>query len=84
MHACSAAKRFLTLCNPIDYGPLGFSMGFSRQQYWSGLLFPPLGDLPDSRIESMSPVSPALASGFFTTESPRKPQHWVCVNGLNI
>ena len=34
------------------------SMGFSRQEYWSGLPFPPPGDLPDPRTE---PVSPALA-----------------------
>ena len=48
------------------------SIGFPRQEYWSGLLFPSPGDLPDSRIE---PESPALASTFFTTESPGKPQH---------
>ena len=35
------------------------SMGFSRQEYWSGLPFPP-GDLPDPGIEPVSPVSPAL------------------------
>ena len=39
------------------------SMGFSRQEYWSGLPFPSPGDIPDPGIESMSP---ALASGFFT------------------
>ena len=33
------------------------SMGFSRQEYWSGLLFPPPGDLPDPGIK---PTSPAL------------------------
>ena len=41
------------------------SMGFSRQEYWSGLPFPPPGDLPDPGTE---PVSPALAGRFFTTE----------------
>ena len=46
------------------------SMGFPRQEYWSGLPFPSPGDLPDPRIEPMSPASPALAGGFFTT-SPR-------------
>ena len=40
------------------------SMGFSRQEYWSGLPFPTSGDLPNSRIE---PGSPALAGGFLTT-----------------
>ena len=47
------------------------SMGYSRQEYWSGLPFPSSGDLPDPGIE---PVYPALAGGFFTTESPGKPQ----------
>ena len=45
-------------------------MGLSQQEYRSGLPFPPPGDLPDPGIESMSPASPALASGFFTTEPP--------------
>ena len=36
------------------------SMGFSRQEYWSGLPFSPPGDLPDPRIQPTSPVSPAL------------------------
>ena len=45
------------------------SMGFSRQEYLSGLPFPPAGNLPDLRIE---PMSPALAGGFFTTQPPRK------------
>ena len=36
------------------------SMGFSRQEYWSGLPFPPPGDLPDPGIEPMAPGSPAL------------------------
>ena len=35
-------------------------MGFSRQQYWSGLPYPSPGDLPDPEIEPMNPVSPAL------------------------
>ena len=42
-------------------------MGFSRQEYWSGLPFPPPGDLPDSGIE---PSSPAWAGRFCTTEPP--------------
>ena len=46
------------------------SMRFSRQEYWSGLPFPPARDLPDPGIE---PESPALAGGFFTTEPPGKP-----------
>ena len=42
-------------------------MGFSWQEYWSGLSFPPLGDLPLPGTEPQSLVSPALAGGFFTT-----------------
>ena len=42
-------------------------MEFSRQEYWSGLSFPLPGDLPDPGVEPMSPASPALAGGFFTT-----------------
>ena len=49
-------------------------MEFSRHDYWSGLPFPPLGELPDPGIEPMSPVPPALTGGFFTTTvPPRKP-----------
>ena len=46
------------------------SMGLPRQEYWSGLPFPFLGNLPGSEIE---PLSPALAGEFFTTEPPGKP-----------
>ena len=68
MQACSAAQFCQTLCDPMDQAPL--SMGFSRQEYWSGLPFPPRGDLPDPGME---PTSPALTGGFFTTKPPRKP-----------
>ena len=56
-------KSCLTLCNTWTVAcqaPL--SMGFPRQEYWSGLSFPPSGNLTDPGIE---PASPALASGFF-------------------
>ena len=46
------------------------SMGFSRQEYWSGLPFPSPGDLPDPGIE---PGSPALESDALTSEPPGKP-----------
>ena len=45
-------------------------MGCPRQEYWSGLLFPSPGNLPDPGIE---PVSPILPGGFFTTEPSGKP-----------
>ena len=46
------------------------SMGFSRQEYWSGLPFPPPRDLPDPGIET---TSPALTGRFFITVLPKKP-----------
>ena len=45
------------------------SKGFPRQEYWSGLPFPSPGDLPHAGIEPSSPMSPALAGGFFTTSA---------------
>ena len=45
------------------------SMGFFRQEYWSGLPFPSAGDLPDPGIE---PRSPALEADTLTSESPGK------------
>ena len=47
-------------------------MGFSRQEYWSGLLFPPSGDLPESGIQPESLTSPALTGRFFTTSATWK------------
>ena len=49
------------------------SIGFPRQEYWSGVPFPPPGDLPDSGTKPESLRSPALAGGFFTTVPPAKP-----------
>ena len=71
----------LTLCTPWSIAlqaPL--SMGFSRQEYWSGLPFPPLEDLPDSGIE---PRSPAWAGGSFTTETLGKPHSYLRVTVPN-
>ena len=48
-------------------GPL--SMGFSRQEYWSGLPYPPPGNLPDPGIEPTALTSPALSGRFFTTSA---------------
>ena len=55
----------MTLWTVAHQAPL--SMGFSRQEYWSGLPFPPTGHLPDPRIEPASLKSLALAGRFFTT-----------------
>jgi len=58
-------------------------MGFSKQEYWSGLPCPPLGDLPDPRIESSSLMSLALAGGFFTTRATWEAQKMTSVTALN-
>ena len=50
-----------TLCNPTDCScQAPSSMGFSRRKYWSGLPFPPPGDLPNPGLKPLSPESPAL------------------------
>ena len=67
----SSVQLFATPWTVAHQAPL--SLGFSRQEYWSGLPFPPPGDLPDPVIELISPVSPALAGRFFTTEPLGKP-----------
>ena len=50
-------------------------MGFSRQEYWSGVPFPSPGNLPYPGIEPASLMSPALAGGFFTTSTTWKAQY---------
>ena len=64
---CVRAKLLQSCLTLWPQAPL--SMGFSRQEYWSGLPRPPPGDLPDSRIKAMSLMTPALAGGFFTTSA---------------
>ena len=60
------AQSCPTFCSTMDCTlPGSLSVDFSRQEYWSGLSFLPPGDLPNPGIEPMSPVSPALAGGFF-------------------
>ena len=64
---CVLAKLlqlYLTLCEPMDHSlPASLSMGFSRQEYWSGLPCTPPGDLPDAGIEPLSPAATALQVG---------------------
>ena len=70
MHACQLASALSDSASPwtvAHQAPL--SMGFSRQEYWSGSPFPPPGDLPNPGIEPLSVISPALAGGFFTTSA---------------
>ena len=59
----------LTLCDPMNCGQAPLSMGFPRQEYWSGLPFTSPEDLPHPGIEL---ESLALAEGFFTTEPSLK------------
>ena len=63
----SHVRLFATLWTVARQAPL--SMGFSRQEHWSGLPFPPLGNLSDPGIEPVSLSSPILAGGFFTTST---------------
>ena len=75
------AQSCLTLYDPMDRGvwrvtlvacqtPL--SMGFPRQEYWSGLPFPTPGDLPNPGINPASSAPPTLASEFLTAAPPGK------------
>ena len=63
MHACKLSHFSCVQLSETSWTsahPAALSMGFSRQEYWSGLPFPPPGDLPDPGIEPSSPMSPAL------------------------
>ena len=76
IHVCagSVMSNSVTPWTASCQAPL--SMEFSRQEYWSGLLFPSPGDLPNPAIK---PASPALAGSFFAIEPPGKPVSCVCV-----
>ena len=73
----SCVRLFVTPWTVACQVPL--SMGFSRQENWSGLPFPSPGDLSDPGME---PMSPALAGKFFTSESPGKPLVIILVSRL--
>ena len=60
----SHVRFFVTLWTGAHQAPV--STGFSRQEYWSVLPFPPAGDLPDPGIEPVPLMSPALAGRLFT------------------
>ena len=68
--ALSHVQLSETLWSVAFQAPL--SMGFSRQESWSGLPFPSPGDLPSLGIEPSSPTSSALAGHSFTMEPPGK------------
>ena len=67
----SPVRFFVTPCTAASQAPL--STGFPQQEYWHGLSFPPLGDLPDSGIEPVSLASPALQADSLPSEPPGKP-----------
>ena len=75
---CAWSRRHVQLSavprTEVRQAPL--SLQLPRQEYWSGLPFPPPRDLPDPRIEPWSFVSPALAGRFFTTTAL-----WYCTDG---
>ena len=69
---CSVMSDSSQPCGPIALqAPL--SIGFSRQEYWSGLPFPSSGDVLDPGIKRTSPASPAFADEFLTIQPPGKP-----------
>ena len=73
-HACvlshSGVSDSATPWTVAHQAPL--SLGSSRQEYWSGLSFPPPGDLPNLGIKPTSPVSPALAQSHVSSVSRRR------------
>ena len=72
----SSVQLFVTLWTTACQ--VSLSMGFPRQEYWSGLSFPSSGDLPNPGIETASLMSPALAGGSFTTSTTWEaaPKNW--------
>ena len=71
---CLVTQSCPTLCDPMDCSPPGSSVhGFSRQEYWSGLPFPPPEALPDPGIKT---GPPALAGGFFTVRAREARWKW--------
>ena len=72
MHACMVMSGSVTPQSVAHQAPL--SVGFPKQEHWSGLPFPSPGDLPDPGARTASPASPVLAGGFFTSTSPGEPK----------
>ena len=66
----SHVQLFVTLWTVAQQAPV--SMGFSRQECWDGLPFPPLGHLYNPEIEPVSLISPALAATLFTISTTWK------------
>ena len=75
MKSLSRVRLFVTPWT-VAYQALP-SMGFSKQEYWSGLPFPSPGALPNPGTEPVSLASPALQVDSLLSESPRKPINYV-------
>ena len=84
MHAqsLSCVQLFVTPQTVAHQAPL--TKGFSRQEYWSGLSFPPPGDLSKPGIELPSPVSPALQEDSLPTEPSGKHRLWCVKAGSSV
>ena len=72
----SRVRLCATPHNVAHQAPL--SKGFFRQEYWSGLPFPPPGDLPNPGIEPESPVSPAMQADSLTLCHLESPWSQIC------
>ena len=71
---CAVPSVMVTVCDPMDCSPPGSSVhGFSRQEYWGGLLCPPPGDLSHPGIETAYPVAPALQENFLALSNQGNP-----------
>ena len=81
---CVRAQSRPALCHSMDWaGQAPLSMGFSRQEYWSGLPFPPPADLPDPGIKPASLASPALQVDFLPLSHLGSPKY-LLINIVSI
>ena len=70
--ALTVCSHRSVMSNSLPLLHASLSMGLSRQEYWSGLPFPPPWDLPDPGTKPVSLESPALADRFLTNAPPGK------------
>ena len=74
MCACSVAQSYLTFCDPMDCSLPDYSVGFFRQEYWSGLPFPSPGDLPNPGTEPESFIGRQIPYHRTTWEAHNRPE----------
>ena len=75
-------QLFVTLWTVACQAPL--SMGFSRQEYWSGWLCSPPGDFPNLEVETVSPATPALQADSLPLRHWEKPREMWGLNKVEI